>query len=93
MGLLVVLSLMSLFLMILSLVAMVKDTYSFRAYRTIHNAISEWGLDNPNVSEKEFVEMFHSMREYPKPFSRLFDWGYKNILPADKFEVIEPFIR
>jgi hypothetical protein len=36
---------------------------------------------------------YDDMRDYDSTVMRIFDWGYKNILPEDKFEIIKPYIH
>ena len=43
--------------------------------------------ENPN-----FVD-YTDMESYEKTLFRIYDWGYKNILPKDKFNIIKPFIE
>lgn len=33
------------------------------------------------------------MESYDKTLWRLWDWGYKRILPPEKFEIIKPYIE
>lgn len=35
---------------------------------------------------------FDDMESYPKTFFRLWDWGYTEILPKEKFEIIKEYI-
>ena len=34
-----------------------------------------------------------NMKSIPKTIFRLWDWGYKNILPKEDFELIKPYIK
>ena len=35
---------------------------------------------------------YEDMERYSRTLLRFWDWGYKHILPKDKFEIIKPFI-
>ena len=36
---------------------------------------------------------YDDMEEFDKTEKRVFDWGCKNILPKEKFELIKPFLE
>lgn len=36
---------------------------------------------------------YDDMEEYDDTLFRLWDWGYKRILPKEKFEIIKPYIE
>lgn len=36
---------------------------------------------------------FGDMEPFDKTLLRLWDWGYKRILPADKMEIIKPYLK
>lgn len=37
--------------------------------------------------------LLNNMEEFEETIWRLTDWGYKNILPKEDFELIEPYIK
>jgi len=48
-------------------------------------------IDNGNLGES--LVDYDDMRSYEAVFLRIWDWGYENILPKDKFEIIKPYIK
>jgi hypothetical protein len=36
---------------------------------------------------------FADMETYDKTYKRFWDWGYKRILPPDKYEIIKPYTK
>ena len=55
-------------------------------YRYKNDLIENGNLDDSAVD-------YTDMRSYESVFLRIWDWGYKNILPKDKFEIIKPYIK
>ena len=39
------------------------------------------------------LELLWQMEDFDKTLFRLWDWGYKNILPKEDFELIKPYIE
>lgn len=79
-------------LLIFTCVFLAKNNNTFENLTIIINAIGAYRLDcidhyiNPEVD-------YRDMKDYDTVFWCLWDWGYTNILPADKFEVIAPYIK
>ena len=70
----------------------VKNVNTNKNMQIILEAISKWGLCNSDVTISEYKQMLDSMADYEQVLFRLNDWGYLNILPADKYEKIKPFL-
>jgi hypothetical protein len=39
------------------------------------------------------IELLDAMEDYDDTLFRLWDWGYKRILPKQYFELIKPYIK
>lgn len=73
----------------------------YKNHMIITDAILEYRLDKIHSTDdyKEISELFanpdvdyEDMELFEATLFRLWDFGYKNILPLEKFELIEPFI-
>lgn len=53
----------------------------------IHNAFNK-----SSEVKIQFEVEFSDMRDYDDVYARWYDWGYKNILPKDKLEIIKPYM-
>ena len=75
-----------------------KSNATFKSRIIIINAIYRYQterLENEHMCGtpvKDEVD-YCDMEPYEKTFNRFYDWGYKRILPKDKFKIIEPFIE
>lgn len=68
-----------------------KANHTYKMHNIIDDAISFYNvrcIDNNTTSlvDYEDAESFEST------MLRLYDWGYKRILPKEKFEIIKPYI-
>jgi hypothetical protein len=48
------------------------------------------------IIQGEFVNFkvdYDDMESYDETLFRLFDFGYENILPKEKYEIIRPYIK
>jgi hypothetical protein len=48
------------------------------------------------IARGEFVNFkvnYDDMESYDETLFRLFDFGYKNILPKEKYDIIKPYIN
>lgn len=89
-------------LIVCCILMLIKNNVTYRNYEIISDAIFDYRMDaidkackNRTIVEKgvEYEVCYNDMRGYNETVMRIFDWGYKNILPEDKFEIIKPFIR
>ena len=79
----------------------IKNQVTYRNYSIIQKAIFEYRMDGISKAYENGTIMsgvkhevkYDDMLDYDSVFKRIFDWGYKNILPYDKFEIIKPFIH
>lgn len=58
----------------------------------IFDAINYYKKDMQTIYKNVYEVDFEDMESYEKTLFRLWDWGYKNILPPDKFKIIKPYI-
>lgn len=93
-----VVALVGLFCVIL----LIKNGITYRNHTIIADAIFDYRMDcvdkaakNGTIVEEgvKYEVGYADMRDYNETVMRIFDWGYKNILPEDKFEIIKPFIH
>ena len=75
----------------LCLVLMVKAEVDYKHYLKIADAIVYYGTDTEQFDEA--LEMFDHIRPYCRTVFRVWDWGYKNILPKEDFELIKPYLE
>lgn len=70
----------------------IKTENTFKKRIIIIDAIYEyivWCMNNHVKAEVNYTDM----EDYDKTDRRWMDWGYTNILPKEKFELIKPFIK
>jgi hypothetical protein len=77
--------------LIFCFILMVKNNNTLHQYIIIINAIHGYLQHCITYSLKAEVD-YTDMKSYDATLLNLFDWGYTNILPKEKFEIIKPFI-
>lgn len=80
-----VLLVVSLFLILMVL----KNKRTYECHMIICNAIYKYQID---MGFKNCLVEYDDMCTYDESFRRAFDWGYKHILPPDKYRIIKPYI-
>lgn len=79
---------------ILGLILLLKNENTYKQHKIILQAIYNYRIDlHSKGIHYEIRVNYDDMESYNKTFYRLWDWGYKNILPPDKFELIKPYIK
>lgn len=76
-------------------IATVKNINTFNCHDAISEAIYKYKtacIEECDWDALHLVE-YGDMEDYNKTFWRFWDWGYTRILPKDKFEIIEPYIK
>lgn len=76
----------------LCLVSLAKNNNTFKNHTIIIDAIYKYKMDCISKMECARVD-YYDMEPYYETLKRVFDWGYKKILPPEKFEVIKPYIE
>ena len=82
-------------ILIFCLIATIKNTNTFNCHEKIGKAIYKYKtrcIEECAWDDLHSVE-YKDMEDYMTTFWRLWDWGYKRILPIDKFKIIEPYIE
>ena len=88
----VVIAILMAILVLTAIVDLVKNTVTFMNHNTIINAIHLYRMQC-FYKTKEPLVSYEDMESYESTLFRLCDWGYKRILPPEKFEIIKPFIN
>lgn len=79
-------------MLVLTLILVIKNEVTFICMRTIDNAVYDYNIDMLNKGMPSKVSFFDT-KSYNATLWCLWDWGYKNILPKDKYEIIKPYIK
>ena len=69
-----------------------KNENTFRNMEKIIDAIYIYQLKCLTDSSSTAVD-YYDMRSYGHVLFRFWDFGYKHILPEEKFKLIEPYIK
>ena len=69
-----------------------KNENTYENITKIDHAIYDYKIDCI-LNEKQNLVDYKDMEDYDKTFWRFWDWGYTNILPKEKFEIIKPYIK
>ena len=79
-------------MLILILIA-TKNLVTYACYTKITDGIFIHNMIR--IHEHRFSEIieYDDMEPYLKTLFRLWDWGYKRILPKEKFELIKPYLK
>ena len=72
---------------------MIKNHITSRNLHIILYAICAYNDDVKHRRVSSVQIPFDSMASYYKVLFRLWDWGYKHILPKDKYELIKTYIK
>ena len=81
-----------LFLTLFAILAKIKVEVTYKNYCKIIQAIRAYHI-NCVITHRKPVVSSKDMMDYEQYAKRIFDWGCKNILPKDKFEIIKPFME
>lgn len=77
---------------------LIKNNRTYKNRRIIAEAIFLYNLNQFSQKDQlntsvDFIDTASVVESYEKTLFRLYDWGYKNIVPADVLEKISPFIE
>jgi hypothetical protein len=67
---------------------LIKNENTYKKRDLIMNAIFHLRVENNNAKVN-----YCNMEDYLKTLFRLSDWGYKNIVSKEDFEILEPYIK
>lgn len=84
-----------LFIIVVYCVMMIiKNNVNYKNHNKILNAIDNYNFDMIKQGKPEnVIHCGDEIKNYDKILNNIFDWGYKNILPKDKFEKIRNYIE
>ena len=72
----------------------VKNDNTYKQHSRIADAIYEYQINHIHEhGKRDYSVWYDDMCEYDETLWRVFDWGYKNILPPKKLEKIKPYIK
>lgn len=79
---------------ILYLFILFKNKNTQKNRMIVFDAILRYNDNTPSMlgDVSPYVGLLHMEEEW-KTFWRLYDWGYKNILPKDKYNIVKPYIE
>ena len=71
---------------------LIKNENTFENHVKIGDAIFRYRIDMIKQNNYNFEVDYNDIEPYDKTLLRLLDFGYTNILPKEKFEIIEKYI-
>ena len=77
-------------------ISLVKNEFTYRNHMIIADAIYYYNLHLIKEGQYDIYNTgvtFDDMEDYDATQKRFWDWGYKRILPPEKFELIKPFVK
>lgn len=78
---------------VVALVLFIKNEVTFRNHKKIGNAIFRFQMDLIKNGCYEYPVHYDDMEPYDETLWRLWDWGWSNILPPEKLNLILPYIE
>ena len=72
---------------------LVKNDNALKNRGIIIEAIYEYNTIMIASNKRRDKIKYADMESYDDTLYRWWDWGYENILPPDKFEIIKPYIK
>lgn len=79
-------------LILIGICILIKNENTYKQHTIIDRAILKYQL-HCVANGKKFEVGYQDVERYDRTLSRFWDWGYKRLLPKDKLELIEPFIK
>lgn len=76
---------------IFCVVLLIKSEITLKNSTKILNAIDAYAEEHEDY-ETAMLLLLH-IEDFEKSLFRMTDWGYKNMLPKEDFEIIKPYIR
>jgi hypothetical protein len=71
----------------------VRCLVTYRNHDIIIDAMYAYHVDAIKRGKCEYEVNWSDIEEFDDTFRRLWDWGYKNILPKEKYEIIKDYIK
>ena len=79
--------------LMMRILAMIRNEVAFKNQEKIGTAIFKYRIHMISNGFYNFVVSYDDMEPYELTMLRVWDFGYSNILPPDKYEVIKPYIE
>lgn len=76
----------------IGIVLLMKSENAYRNQMKILDAIYDYASECI-WTHKPILVVFDEMEPLERTLFRFWDWGYTRILPAEKFEIIQPYIK
>ena len=83
---------LSIIFLAFNVLPMAKNNNTYKNHKIIIDAIHLYLIYSIHNGERIEVT-YDDMEDYDTTFRCVTDWGYKHILPNDKFKIIEPYIK
>lgn len=80
------------FLVVFGIFAKIKEEITYKKHCKVIRAILKYRTAC-EVNHETPVVHYNDMMDFEKSSKRIFDFGYKNILPKEKFEIIKLFME
>jgi len=77
----------------LCLIFIIKSAVTCHHHCRISDAICRYCISMIDQNRFNYEVYYDDMEEFDTTLWRLWDWGYKRILPSDKFEIIKPYMK
>ena len=74
-----------------SIIMIFKAIRTYKMHNIIDDAISFYNVRCIDNNVTSLVD-YEDAERFERTMLRLYDWGYKRILPKEKFEIIKPYI-
>ncbi len=71
----------------------IKNLNTCKQHGKISDAIHKYNICCIRTRLYDNMVDYSEMEHYDQTLFRLWDWGYKRILPPEKFELVKPFIE
>lgn len=81
---------------VMAIIFLIKNFITYHWHTLIVDAIFWYYVDCESSLEidlREKLVCYNDLESYDATLFRFWDWGYKHILPKEKFEIIEPYIK
>lgn len=78
--------------LVFCIVMMVKNENTYSMQMKIARAIYYYHISC--IEQRKTCDIsYEDMESYNRTLYRIWDWGYKNILPKEKFEIVKEYIE
>lgn len=82
----------SMFVLFSVIFDLIHSAFAYRNHDKIMDAITRYNQYNFSIGKHECHISYSEMEPYEKTLNRFWDFGCKNILKKEKFEMVKPYI-